>query len=68
MPVILSPEHYDVWLDPGFRHAKALKEMLGPFDATLMRRYPVSTRVNVVKNDDPQCAAALQTPNAAGVS
>jgi putative SOS response-associated peptidase YedK len=68
MPVILSPEHYDLWLDPGFRHAEALKELLSPFDATLMKSYPVSTRVNFVKNDDPGCAAALQLPNAAGAS
>jgi hypothetical protein len=25
-----------------------------------MRRYAVGTRVNFVKNDDPECAAALQ--------
>jgi putative SOS response-associated peptidase YedK len=57
MPVILGPEHYDLWLDPGFRRADVLKKMLNPFDATLMRRYPVSTRVNFVRNDDPECAA-----------
>jgi len=68
MPAILSPEHYDLWLDPGFRHVEPLKEMLGPFDATLMKRYPVSRRVNFVKNDDPECAAALQAANAAGAS
>jgi hypothetical protein len=42
--------------------------MLNPFDATLMRRYPVSTRVNFVKNDDPECAAALKAVNAAGAT
>jgi putative SOS response-associated peptidase YedK len=68
MPVILSPEHYDLWLDPDFRRVDALKEMLNPFDATLMRRYPVNTRVNFVKNDDPECAAALQAVNAAGAT
>jgi len=68
MPVILSPEHYDLWLDPGFRRVDALKEMLNPFDATLMRRYAVSTRVNFVKNDDPECAASLEAVNAAGAS
>jgi putative SOS response-associated peptidase YedK len=68
MPVILNPEHYDLWLDPGFRRVDALKEMLNPFDATLMRRYPVSTRVNFVKNDDPECAAALEAVNAAGAT
>jgi putative SOS response-associated peptidase YedK len=57
MPVILNPEHYDLWLAPGFRRVEALKEMLNPFDATLMRSYPVSTRVNFVRNDDPECAA-----------
>jgi len=36
MRVILSPEHYDWWLDPGFRRLAALKELRGPFDATLM--------------------------------
>jgi len=66
MPVILFPEHYDLWLDPGFRRVQALQELLSPFDATLMRRYAVSTRVNFVKNDDPECAAALQATNAAG--
>ena len=68
MPVILSPEHYDLWLDPGFKRTEALKEMLTPFDATLMRRYPVSTRVNFVKNDDPECAAPLRAVNAAGAT
>ena len=68
MPVILSPEHYDLWLDPGFRRVDVLKEMLNPFDATLMRHYPVSTRVNFVKNDDPECATALQAVNAAGAT
>src|SRR5664280_1580089 len=63
MPVILRPEAYDLWLDPGFRRAETLKEMLNPFDATLMKRYPVSTRVNFVRNDDPQCAAAIHAVN-----
>ncbi len=68
MPVILSPEHYDLWVDPGFKGTAALKEMLSPFDAKLMKRYPVSTRVNFVKNDDPECAAALQAITAAGAT
>jgi putative SOS response-associated peptidase YedK len=57
-----------LWLDPGFRRIDALKEMLNPLDATLMRRYPVSTRVNFVKNDDPEYVAALQAINAAGTT
>ena len=61
MPVILNPDDYDLWLDPGFRDLASVSEMLRPFDAGLMRRYPVSTRVNRVLNDDADCAKPLDT-------
>jgi hypothetical protein len=53
MPVILSPPHYDLWLDPGFRDVEEITAMLTPFKAGQMRRYPVSEHVNNVANDDP---------------
>jgi putative SOS response-associated peptidase YedK len=34
--------------------------MLRPFDDALMNRYPVSTRVNQVQNDDADCAKPLE--------
>jgi len=55
MPVILCQENYDLWLDPGFKDVKALAEVLVPFDAAQMRCFPVSTRINAVTNDDPEC-------------
>ena len=55
MPVILSPDSYELWLDPAFRDTASLSETLRPFDPVLMRRYPVSTRVNNVQNDDVEC-------------
>ncbi len=55
MPVILRPENYDLWLDPGFKDVKALAEVLVPFDSAQMRRFPESTRINTVTNDDPDC-------------
>ena len=55
MPVILKQENYDLWLDPGFRDVKALAEVLVPFEAAQMRCFPVSTRINSVTNDDPDC-------------
>jgi putative SOS response-associated peptidase YedK len=61
MPVILSPDCYELWLDPGFRSPMALAEMLRPFAARLMKRHPVSTRVNSVANDDAECAAAASS-------
>jgi putative SOS response-associated peptidase YedK len=60
MPVILDPDAYDVWLDPGMRNAAAVSELLKPFDARLMRSYPVSTRINSVINDDEACSAPVE--------
>ena len=57
MPVILPRERYDLWLDPGFKDVEALAEVLVPFDAAQMRSFPVSTRINSVTNDDPECVA-----------
>lgn len=65
MPVILSPECYELWLDPGFRNTSVLAEVLRPLDARLMKRYPVGVRVNTVSNDDAQCAAAVTLLQAA---
>ncbi len=67
MPVILNPDDYDLWLDPGMTDSAAVSELMKPFDASLMRRYPVSDRVNKVTNDDEECSRAielseLQTP------
>jgi putative SOS response-associated peptidase YedK len=60
MPIILPADNYDLWLDPGFTNAKEVAEMLKPLPAGLMKSFPVSTRVNAVKNDDPGCAEPLQ--------
>ena len=60
MPVILRPDHYDLWLDPAFRNTASLLEMLKPLAAGLMRRYPVSTRVNQVENDDVNCSKPME--------
>ena len=50
MPVILPPAHYDRWLDPNLQDSEAVMAMLKPFESQLMRKYPVSARVNSVKN------------------
>ena len=60
MPVILRPENHDLWLDPAFRNTISISEMLRPFEAKMMRSYPVSTRVNQVQNDDADCATPLE--------
>jgi putative SOS response-associated peptidase YedK len=60
MPVILRPDNYTLWLDPAFRDLASVSRMLRPFEPALMRRYPVSTRVNQVENDDADCAKPLE--------
>lgn len=66
MPVILHVDHYDRWLDPGMLDAEAVMALLRPHDASLMRRYPVSKRVNIVLNDDPECSAPVELPATTG--
>lgn len=56
MPVILDPDSYDLWLDPAMQNVAVISELLKPFDARLMRCYPVSTRINHVANDDEECS------------
>jgi putative SOS response-associated peptidase YedK len=56
MPVILSPDAYDLWLDPGVTDPAKVADLLQPFSARLMRVYPVSAAVNKVENDGPECA------------
>lgn len=60
MPVILDRINYDLWLDPGMRNVDAVSEMLRPYDARIMRSYPVSTRLNQVQNEDAECARPIE--------
>ena len=59
MPVVLRREDYAVWLNPGFRDAAELARLFVPFDARLMRKYPVSTFVNRPQNDGQECAQEI---------
>jgi SOS response associated peptidase (SRAP) len=56
MPVILHQQAYDLWLDSNVKDHSLVPRLLNPFDASRMKKYPVSTRVNHPENDDPECA------------
>ena len=64
MPVILDRESYDLWLDPGMTNVQVISELLKPYDARLMRSYPISTRVNHVANDDEDCSRPVELEQA----
>jgi putative SOS response-associated peptidase YedK len=66
MPVILDPDSYDLWLDPGMRNVSEVCELLKPYDAWTMRCYPISTRINHVANDDEGCSAPVELARAQG--
>jgi putative SOS response-associated peptidase YedK len=55
MPVILDPEAYDMWLDPGEQTPDRLGPWLRPYPASEMTAFPVSTLVNSPSNDVPAC-------------
>jgi putative SOS response-associated peptidase YedK len=59
MPVVLPSGAYDSRLNPTMRDTSAALKLLVPY-AGAMRRYPVSTRVNQVENDDAECAKAVE--------
>jgi hypothetical protein len=42
------------------KDAAAASELLKPYDAGLMRRFPISTRINHVANDDEECSALVE--------
>jgi putative SOS response-associated peptidase YedK len=50
MPVILHPGEYEVWLDTDVRKLDLIQEMLRPYPAEEMTRYPVSTAINSPSN------------------
>jgi putative SOS response-associated peptidase YedK len=60
MPVILNPDSYDLWLDPGMKDVSEVSELLRPYDARLMRCYPVSSRINSAVNDDEECSRRVE--------
>ena len=61
MPVILDPDAYGLWLDPGMTNVAAASELLKPYDARLILCYPVSGRINSVVNDDAACCEPVES-------
>ncbi len=55
MPVILSPEHYQWWLEPKRFDPEFLKSLLRPYPAEEMECRSVSKRMNTAKIDGPEC-------------
>jgi putative SOS response-associated peptidase YedK len=53
MPMVISKDAIDAWLDPDLTDPKAALELLAVTEADQLEAYPVSTAVNSVDNNDP---------------
>jgi putative SOS response-associated peptidase YedK len=53
MPVILPPEHWELWLDRTDHDVAKLSSLLLPAPDELLQLHPVSTEVNSVRNNGP---------------
>lgn len=54
MPVIASPDRYDLWLNPGVQDAARLLPVLKPCPPGILELYEVSSRVNSPANEGPE--------------
>lgn len=62
MPVILDPEAHEAWLDPEAADLQALKALLRPYPPQRLAWWPVSTRVNNPRQDDPSLLEPVAPP------
>jgi putative SOS response-associated peptidase YedK len=68
MPLLVEPDRYGAWLDPGNGEVEDLKRLLVPAAPGRLEAYPVSTAVNNVRNNGPELLEALDVEPAVRVS
>ncbi|MFI7009192.1 SOS response-associated peptidase [Streptomyces sp. NPDC050145] len=62
MPLMLTPDRWDAWLDPTRADPGELQGLLAPPPEGLMRAYPVATAVSNVRNNGPELLKELDGP------
>ncbi|MBA9048014.1 putative SOS response-associated peptidase YedK [Streptomyces phaeogriseichromatogenes] len=62
MPLMLTPDRWDAWLDPSRTDPEELRDLLAPPPPGLMRAYPVATAVSNVRNNGPELLKELEAP------
>jgi putative SOS response-associated peptidase YedK len=60
MPVIVSPEDYDLWLSPDIQDPGELSRLFRPAPPEGMTVFPVGTAVNNPKTDSPELIKPLR--------
>lgn len=54
MPMVITPDHWEAWLDPRLSEVDEVRALMAPPAPGSLDIYPVSTAVNVVRNNGPQ--------------
>ena len=62
MPVVIAPDDFDRWLDTAHTEPRDVQDLLVPPRDDLFTAVPVSTRVNAVRNDDPDLHRPVELP------
>jgi putative SOS response-associated peptidase YedK len=62
MPVILSPNDYDVWLNPEMQNPAELTYLYEPYPAGEMETYRVDPKVNSSRNEGEELIQPLEPP------
>jgi putative SOS response-associated peptidase YedK len=68
MPMVISPESWADWLDPGNSEVSDLRALLAPAAARGLATYPVSTAVNSVRNNGPELIEPVPAPLGPGAA
>lgn len=66
MPMVVSPGHWDEWLDPATGDRDSLLRAIAPAASDDLETRPVSTAVNSVANDGPDLITPLATADEPG--
>lgn len=61
MPVVIAEDNWHTWLDRSIEDREELEGLLGVFPQEAMGAHPVSTLVNKVANNLPECVEPLDT-------
>ncbi len=65
MPLMITPDHWDDWLDPAHTDPVSLRGLLTPPAPGTLRAYPVSTAVSDVRNNGCELLEPLPAPEEA---
>lgn len=65
MPLWITPEHWDDWLDPARTEVEDLRGLLAPPRPGLLRAHPVRTEVSNVRNNGPELVEPIEAPEEA---